>query len=137
MIGDVLIVGPVQDILGGGHHILRGEGRSVREGDGGAKIEGPGSPVGGALPALGQLALGHIIVIDVDQAFVYQIIEGEHIPFQRKQGTHRQRLGGLNADDQAVLHVGGQGTVSAEQKHQRQHQGEGLRNTVSDRCHRL
>ena len=98
MVGDILVPGFVQDVVGRGYHVVRGQRRSVRKAHIGAQVERPDLAAGAFFPALGNATLRDIIVVNGDQTFVEDVVNGQNIPFLRLERADRERLGALDAD---------------------------------------
>ena len=133
----IFVIGPVQDILRRGNHIPGCQRGSVRKGDRRTEIKGPGLSVGGNIPALSQLSLRVIIIIQVNQAFVDQLVNGHHVPLHRQERADGLRLAALDTDDQAVFHITGGGRRLRKAQDQAQRQDQAANNRALDRFHRF
>ena len=107
LVGGILILSAPEDVLGGGNHVVCGQGRAVGEGHVLPQVEGPGLAAAALLPAFGQAGLGEVVVVNGDQAVVEQVVDAHHVPLLGIQRADGRGLGGLNAHHQAVLHVAG------------------------------
>ena len=108
----LVVLGQVQDILPAGHHVLRGEGRAVREGDVLAQSKGPGLSSAALGPAFGQKGLGQAVVVHGDQAFIHHAVKGHNVALLGREGTNLRGAGGNHAHKKGILHIfayGGQG----------------------------
>ena len=122
MIGDVFILGFIQDIVGGSHHIPGGQRRAVREENIRAEVEGPELSVGGAFPAFRQAPSRIVVIIDCNQTFIDQVVYGQYIAFHRFERTNQHGFRALHAENHVFRDVGGEHMTTWQDGHQRQHQ---------------